>query len=355
MSVVIDGSTGVSKIQDNVIISTNLQNSIVTGAKLAANAVEQGFTTPLSNRNILINAGFDVWQRATSIAVTPTSGIPQYVTVDRWFLAQDGVPVQQFFDRATGISGRYGLKFGRSSGHSNTPNKIITGQNIETQNAIALRGKTVSLSFKAHRGAIAPTTLYWTIVSGTGSDQSTTTCLNGTWTGYTVVGTGSVTVTETQTQFAVTASIPSNSSQLCVMFHYVPTGTASSTEWFQLEQIQLEHGVATPFEFRLISTELALCQRYFVNIGKSASSEVYMWGYIYSSGAVGGTVVLPVEMRSSPTVTVVGTFTLNNVVAPVINSSGTKSFSVYASGITLGLGGWGTVVNTGYFTASIEL
>lgn len=87
-------------------------------------------------------------------------------------------------------------------------------------------------------------------------------------------------------------------------------GTASSVKListagatFYITGVQLEKGsVATPFEFRSIGQELALCQRYYQNSGS-----ITLRGL---TPVLGGTspntiVSLPVTMRSAPTVTVV--------------------------------------------------
>ena len=63
--------------------------------------------------------------------------------------------------------------------------------------------------------------------------------------------------------------------------------------------IQLEPGpVATPFEHRPYTTELALCQRYY-----SGELMASFSGQTHSNGTVYGTsTVLPVTMRTAPTI-----------------------------------------------------
>ena len=77
-------------------------------------------------------------------------------------------------------------------------------------------------------------------------------------------------------------------------------GTSGAT--FYLTGVQVEEGsVATPFERRLYTTELALCQRYYYG-----GSSFYLYGlagYGELTNLVGFGVSLPVPMRTQPSVT----------------------------------------------------
>ena len=72
-------------------------------------------------------------------------------------------------------------------------------------------------------------------------------------------------------------------------------GAPSQTIGF--ENIQLETGSQyTPFEYRPLSLEKSLCERYY-------QSFVYMGGVYTNTNALNFSVVTPVTMRSVPTVT----------------------------------------------------
>jgi hypothetical protein len=83
---------------------------------------------------------------------------------------------------------------------------------------------------------------------------------------------------------------------------------------FYITGVQLEKGsTATPFEFRSIGTELALCQRYYQKsypqatvpgASVTADSALQFSFGTAGSGIIGSFVVLPVVMRASPTLTV---------------------------------------------------
>jgi hypothetical protein len=93
-----------------------------------------------------------------------------------------------------------------------------------------------------------------------------------------------------------------------------PTGTVSvvgtSGATFYITGVQLEKGtVATPFEFRSIGTELALCQRYFFAINASGSAYgKFLQGLFTSSTQFYGYVSFPTTMRTTPSLSTSGSF-----------------------------------------------
>ena len=83
-------------------------------------------------------------------------------------------------------------------------------------------------------------------------------------------------------------------------------GTNGAT--FYITGVQLEVGsTATSFDYRPYGTELALCQRYCYVTGGSAYSNFFS-GFFNTTTDFQGPVVMPVTMRSSPTLTTTGSF-----------------------------------------------
>jgi hypothetical protein len=133
-------------------------------------------------------------------------------------------------------------------------------------------------------------------------------------------------------------------------------GTNGAT--FYLTGVQLEVGSqATSFDYRQYGTELALCQRYAWNFSSALSSNGAYLRYCSvrntNTTGVAGTLIFPVEMRATPTLTTTGTASNYAVThtggntacssVPAIGGDGSSRFSVnleanVASGLTSGQG-----------------
>ena len=132
-------------------------------------------------------------------------------------------------------------------------------------------------------------------------------------------------------------------------------GTLNAT--FYITGVQLEKGsTATSFDYRPYTTELALCQRYYINYGQCGL-------VAYSTQGVVATVTYPVTMRASPTVSISYNGVANTVYTIQTGATGVITPSIFgtAQGITNFYylsGSWATGAGTGLATnvvASIEL
>ena len=80
---------------------------------------------------------------------------------------------------------------------------------------------------------------------------------------------------------------------------------ATNGATFYITGVQLEAGsAASPFENRLYTTELQLCQRYFVRLGGTASYTPFGAGLWRNSTTPNFIIPLPVSMRTTPTCTI---------------------------------------------------
>ena len=197
---------------------------------------------------------------------------------------------------------------------------------LETFNSLALDGNNVTLSFYAKRGADTPSALTCYVYWGTGTDQSASLTYTG-WTGATFNSQVN-TLTTTSQKFTFSTAIPSNATQVAILFDYTSTGTAGANEWVQIEKAQLEIGsVATPFSRAggSIGGELASCQRYYIryNGGSTTGANYQVAGNAISSTTIDSYFQLPVTLRSTPSsidFTNLGIYRVNN--GTIYNSGG---------------------------------
>ena len=99
---------------------------------------------------------------------------------------------------------------------------------------------------------------------------------------------------------------------------YAQNWSATASATFEVTGIQLEVGSqATPFEHRSFGEELALCQRYYVELTSDRQVNPIMNCGYYNTTAVYGVIIFPTEMRTEPT---------------IVQTTGTDYFRVYSTG-----------------------
>ena len=234
---------------------------------------------PLSGfRNQIINGGTYIWQRGTSAGPVAGGGY----SADHVFIS-DGVT----WTRAPSASFAPGLEFGlRFSGGANCyaafPVELLR---VGYPNQFA-NGTQWTFSYYADRGTDHSPRVYF-------SDGP--------------VPTNAVDV------FPTAAPTPLGGNRYSVTFTVAATPAASNTclvarvlnttgALLEITGAQLEPGpVATPFEHRPIGTELALCQRYYLDLNDT--SVRFPVTQSADSTSLIFVVPTPVPMRASPTAT----------------------------------------------------
>ena len=102
--------------------------------------------------------------------------------------------------------------------------------------------------------------------------------------------------------------------------------SSTSNNWY-ITGVQLEVGsVVTDFEHRSFAQELALCQRYFQQVGAVGQDGTYGLapGYLYNNGNnVAFGYIMPVMMRATPTITNGSTY------LQIVNGSGLTDINSY--------------------------
>jgi hypothetical protein len=267
-------------------------SAAATGLRYTAGV---GLTQPV------INGGMDVWQRGTSFSVS--SGAGNVYTADRWqaYRGATGLTVsRQSTNDTTNLPFiQYCARVQRDSGNTSGNSMILT-QSLETTNSLYYAGKTVTMSFYARAGAnYSPTSSALTVqlLTGTGTDQNSITG----FTGQSAVINSTATLTTTWQRFSYSVTLASTITQLAPFFFSVPTGTASTNDWFEITGIQLDVGnTALPFRRTggTLQGELAACQRYYWrSTAESSYSRFTEFNSPQSATAMFLTLRNPVRMR----------------------------------------------------------
>jgi hypothetical protein len=249
-------------------------------------------------KNLIINGGFDVWQRGTS---TNGALANVYGSADRWrfhtrSLSTRNISRQSFTDGQTEVPGNppYYLRF-ETSNDSGAIGAYIM-QRIEDVRVGSGGDVTVSFYAKLNSGGGTFTTAFSQQFGSGGSSAVD-------------VVAGSFAPTSSWQKYSFTISLPSISGKTVGGANYLrldirfPVNTAATLD---ISQIQLEVGKnATEFEHRSYGEELALCQRYYVEIGNASSPLAVSVTSRAAATKVMG-IHLPVAMRAVPTVGTTG-------------------------------------------------
>jgi hypothetical protein len=132
---------------------------------------------------------------------------------------------------------------------------------------------------------------------------------------------------------------------------------ATTGNFMVMSELQLEIGsIATPFERRPVSLELALCQRYYEQLGGVSQYDILFQGYGLAGTACSLTVPFKATKRIVPSYTKVGTWFVSNcaqpaVVGPLNVNSIILNTTVTATNVTQ----FNTVDATTYLTISAEM
>jgi len=324
----------------NTIISNKFiqKPAIVSGGEVltyngstatwVARSDESGF------RNRIINGDMRIDQRNAGVAATIGAGVNY--TLDRWAAWRTSGVSGSTAQRVAGYSGfQYALRMQRTSSNASTAD-LALNQIFESTNILDLAGQTVTLSFYAKAGAnysAASSSISCAFGSSTSIDQSSAGAYNGTWPGLAGTSTSVAINSSSATRVTLTYTVPANMQSLTVQISYTPTGTAGAADYVDITGVQLEKGTtATPFEFRPIGTELALCQRYYELMDIALATYAAAAGSFY---AVRNS--LKVSKRSTPVLTTVSqSFTNAGAIAGGLGNGANSTVYWSVSASTIG-------------------
>lgn len=321
-------------------------------------------------RNRIINGDMVIDQRNNGAAVTATSGGGYFFAADRFItynLSGVSFTTQRVAEAPAGFTNSNKLTFANAFSLTTTGEatfqQVIEGFNIADLGWGAAGAQSVTVSFWVRAsftgtfsvgvtnsaGTRAYATTY-TINAANTWEQKTVTIpgdTSGTWLTDNGAGlflrfmlaSGSNFVVSSNNTWTTRAGAYNAADSIYgTRAIGAATGISAGSTW-QITGVQLEAGsVATPFERLPYSTELALCQRYFVDLGQGTNSfRAIGFGSTYSTTQGTYVIQVPVPMRVVPALTQAGTMYLQNL--------GATSISSFAGPYTMG----GTIIE-GDFT-----
>ena len=290
-----------------------------------------GNATAFKNR--IINGGMVIDQRNAGASITPTNG--QY-SVDRFMCIQSVASKYSAQQNAGAVTPPTGFK-NYLGATSLSAYSVGSGDQFDFNHRIEANNLS-DLGWGAS-GALSVTVSFWVRSSLTGTFGGSV--VNAPTYNYSYPFSYTISSANTWEQKTVTISGPTagtwtssgNDSGLMLVFglgvgstflggtanawasalYYSPTGATSvvgtSGATFYITGVQFEVGTqATTFDFRDYGRELILCQRYHNNFGGTDASPGQFTDFpawMYTAGVVMSGNILPVPMRTTPTVTLV--------------------------------------------------
>jgi hypothetical protein len=266
----------------------NLANFKPSSAGLAGvEDLDSSATQLFGMRNRLINGDMRIAQRATT--ATYSSNTSRGFVLDRWY--GEGYPLNATISKST-------LSFDGTTWDCASISSITGAYSFyqPVEDMVKYdKNKTFTVSF---------------VASGSGNLQPS---YNASTVGTVNIG-SAVALTATPTRYTATFTISNSATG-----DHLYLGFSGSGGSLNITLVQLEAGsVATPFERRPIATELALCQRYYVDLANNGGSTQNAYraiGFAVTYTTTQGTYVtqVPVPMRALPSLTQAGTMYLQNL------------------------------------------
>ena len=280
------------------------------------------------NRNRIINGAMQIDQRNAGSSVTPASGA---YTLDRWQYGASQaskVTIQQNAGSVTPPAGfkNYLGAVVASTATVGAGDYFQFSQKIEANNTSDLdwglsTGKPLTLSFWARcSGAVTLSGAVQSILSPYPSYPFTFSfTASGIWQQFVITipapppstnwDTGISTSLYIQWNLACGSTYSGPANAWVNSNYFGATGASSLMgtvgNYLYITGVQLERGnIATPFEYRPIGTELALCQRYYFPITLPQDTNIAYPAVVYGNTTL-LMMALPVNisMRANPTVT----------------------------------------------------
>jgi len=286
-------------------------------------------------RNIFINGGMDLAQRATSQATAGSAG-GSYQTLDRWKFFNNSLGAftwSQDTDVPTGQGFANSMKFDCTTADASpaAADYLLFRQDFEGQNVQYLKKGTSS--------AESLTLSFWVKSVKTGTyiaeifdvdnsrsiSKSYTIDSASTWEKKTLTFAGDTTGTlgndnggSLSVEFWLGAGTDYTSGTLATSWGsrvsanravgLVNLADSTDNEWY-ITGVQLEAGqTASEFEFLPVDVNLKRCQRYYYILNLNQNSYPFgIYGYVFNTNDFACGVTHPVPMRAAPSISTSGT------------------------------------------------
>jgi hypothetical protein len=259
-----------------------------------------------AGRNLLYNGDFRIAQRGTSFTSSGSANSDDSYTLDRWLLLSDGDDIVDVGQETTEVPSNAYSAISLDVETANKEFGIV--QILENRDIQHVIGDVVSLSFEAKisaggtsianlRAAVVSCnatadTVTSDMVSSWGGDGSANpTLISGaeTWTFENTPANLATPTTTYQRYVIENISVDTASTNNIAVFIWVNDVSTTIGHILYISKVQLEAGsIATPFERRPFTTELALCQRYYCKTfvyGTAPAQNAGVVGSLYSSGS----------------------------------------------------------------------
>jgi hypothetical protein len=295
----------------------------------AETVAEQRALIGVGRRNLVMNGGFDVWQRGTT--VTPVSNTYQNFTADRWSAYFGGTYTQQ---QTTLPNGDY-VNYFRGVLGTTGGNRININNFIENGNRL-ISGKEVTITFWL-KTSVIDSQINVKLQTTSGSNFSS----------YILVANRYIESSTSWKKYEITLRCNDDIANIGARPHVLfeidgVDGSWANGTTFEIAQVQIELGrVATPFEHRSYGEELALCQRYYLDLSAHQSGQSFeklgMFQGANNTTSGFSYTQFPVTMRTTPSLVVSSTASDYGIYqgsdiactsAPSLNTNSTKNNGV---------------------------
>lgn len=350
------GNSGTLTLNTGTIVSGTTGSIVLQTGGVTRSTISTTLITPTipidyykTSLSLLYNGSFSVWQRGPSGIMTFSASSNAY-SADRWqFISNVNQACTITRTEKYSGSNTYFCRVQRNSGQTGTT-PLLFGQTLTREMSSPAIGRVITLSYDAKAGAnysASLSILRPIIYTGTGTTDVSG--INAGFTGSSALINAPQVITTTLTRYTVTTSaVPSNATQIALVFIFGPGGTAGADDSYYLGNVQLEVApFASPyFGYISYSEELTRCYRFFqvlTSLGATYGAN--------GSTSIQTNITPYVEMRTIPILGTIhittgamgGTITITDSVANYTQSS-------FGGNITYALDGKAGLYGIGNFS-----